>query len=165
MPRLSGDEPGPRTNASTSPVLGADDDIGLGVAAVDRDVVPHRAHARCVGAGGDQLVGERVGEVVLADQRVGEQRPVDPVPATAQRGVEREFLVRADVRRSARTCVGPTGPVAIGAAPVGVDRAGRLDHRVVGQERQRAVVAHVHRVRPRRRRSNSEETSPIAASE
>ena len=91
---------GPADEREHPPVLGADQHVGLGVAAVDRD------DTACRSSGPRQVVApaaisssvEPLGEVVLADQRVREQRPVDPVAATAERGVERQLLVRADVR-------------------------------------------------------------------
>src|SRR5262245_5327273 len=91
---------------------------------------------------GDQAVGEPVREVDLSDERVSEQRLEHPVVAAAQRGVEREVLVRRDRRdqpgvQRLERCHRQR------AYAGAVDRGGHLDHRVVGQERQGAVVAEV----------------------
>ena len=49
------------------------------------------------GVGGDQAVGQVFGELVLPDERVSEQGPVDPLPSTVDGRLDGELLVRRDV--------------------------------------------------------------------
>ena len=111
------------------------------------DAVGHVARPRAGTRGCARAAGRSgsLGRVVLADQRVGEQR------------VGRPGRGRRAARPRAR---GPRTPVTCAISPAysgssGADRQRRgarrrstvarhLDHRVVGQERQRAVVADVH---------------------
>ena len=51
---------------------------------------------------GEQQVGQARGAVVLPDQRVREQRALDPGPTAVHGGVEREPLVAGDVRDQPR---------------------------------------------------------------
>ena len=89
---------------------------------------------------GDQPVGQPVGEVDLADQRVREQGVEDPVAPAVEGGVERELLVGRHVAISPAYS-GSSGATGTGSAPCRADPGRHLDDVVVVEERQRAVVA------------------------
>ena len=146
---------GPADRGEQRAVRGDERDVGLAVPAVDGQ---HRgARTAHASQGSVSCLRPRTGIArsrrcsrsviasasdVLPDQRVREQRRGHPVPAAAQRGVEREFLVGRHVRDEAaqqrRQRRGRRGNRAAAADP-----RRRLDHRVVVEERQRPVVAHV----------------------
>ena len=47
--------------------------------------------------GRNQQIGQLVGDVVLADKRVRQQRPEHPLPPTLDSSVQRQLLVRGNV--------------------------------------------------------------------
>ena len=75
-------------------VVGDQREVGLRVAAVDGK----HDHAQHLGG---HLLEQRLGDCVLADQRVGEQRLLDVVVVAAQCGRDREPLVRGHVLHEA----------------------------------------------------------------
>ncbi len=93
--------PGPRTRPSTRP---------------SRSPPPRRSWSSRRRSPGSSVIGprpgrpscrpaslsvRRLGQVVLTDQRVGQQRPVDPVATTVQGRLDGQLLVPADVRDEA----------------------------------------------------------------
>ena len=97
------------------------------------------------GVGGEQFVGQRVGEIVLADERVGQHRAVHPGPSTVDGRRDGQLLVPGHVRDQPGLQRPDRGD-RYRCRPVPVHPAGDLDDRVVGQERQVPVVAYVRRV-------------------
>ena len=115
--------------------------VGLRVAPVHADQRPREVLPVRV----DHPIGQPVGDVCLADERVREQRAEDPVAAAAQSRVERELLVGGHVRdepaldrRQARHLER--------LDTVRADPSRHLDDRVVVEERQRARVSQVDHV-------------------
>nr|BFE69968.1 hypothetical protein GCM10020092_032690 [Actinoplanes digitatis] len=84
---------------------------------------------------------------MLAHQGIREQGAVHPVPAAAQRRVQRQFLVPGDVGDESGL-VGRDRPDPQRCRAVGADPGGDLDDRVGRQVWQGAVVADVDRVDP-----------------
>src|SRR3954451_21590958 len=92
---------------------------------------------------GDQPVGESVGEVDLPDERVRQEGLEHAVVAAPESSVERQVLVRRDRRDEPGAQRLKRGHWS-GAYAGAVDHGGHLDHGVVREEGQGAVVAQVH---------------------
>ena len=129
--------------------------VGLAVAAVDGSRQGTSAVTPTAGARGwrEQPVGQAVGQVELADQRVGEQRVEDAVPTAVHGRLERQLLVRETCADQARVQRRRAGARAAGVAPAAPTPPGTSIDRVVGQEGQGAVVADVHDLESPRSRS------------
>src|SRR3954469_24588270 len=103
-----------------------------------REVLPVRV---------DHPVRELLRDLGLTDERVREQRAEDALPPAVQGGIQREVFVRGDVcDESAVHRVERRHRQWLDSARTDARR--HLDHRVVGEKRQRAVVAEVDHVAP-----------------
>ena len=119
-------------------VLAHEREVGLRVAAVDGED-ERLAHRRAAGSGREQRARAAVDELVLADQRMREQRLARDVPGRrVTRRLDREPLVGGDVLRRARAAPARAAPAGAAYAPCRVDARRHLDHVVVGEARERA---------------------------
>src|SRR4029450_3102667 len=89
--------------------------------------------------GGNQQVGEFVGELMLPDEWVSQQRPEHSLPATRNSRLQRQLLVRRDVGDQAcvqrinwRECLSD------GAVPADTGR--HFDSGMVSKKGERAVI-------------------------
>ena len=122
-------------------------EIGLDVAAVDREhdaagLACHRTSRARHGAIGEQGVEQAVGELVLAHERICEQRQPRRVAIPRHRRARGEPLVGGDVLDQAEQ-LGSQRPLLQGHRPVAGDPSGHLDDVVVIKAGERAGVAGV----------------------
>ena len=94
----------PRTSASTLAVAAHEREVGLRVAAVDRQTSgaltrppPALELRQVLAVGGEQLLGQLFDRRHLPDERVREQRLVDELAVAGDRGRRGEPLVGGDV--------------------------------------------------------------------
>ena len=142
---------------STRPVRRDHRDVGLAVARVDgqhagaprpRPSRPRRGARGCARSAGRS--GRRRGRPGRpAGGPAAPRRPGRRPPCSAASSARCSYAVTC--ARPARRTAGPAARPAAASAPVRADRRRHLDDRVVGQERQRAVVADVDHLDVRRR--------------
>ena len=152
-----GDAPGPRSAASSVPSAADEGHVGLAVAAVDREhgglavsqpasgcrhaaVRPRTGTARSPRSAGRPSASARSYCPTSGCASSADSHPVAGRRAARRRPRAPRTPTRA---RPARAAAARSGAAGTGTGAAAADHRGHLDHRLVGEERQRAVVAHV----------------------